>query len=513
MKFFFGKAIILITLLSLTGCNLANRAAARLSRFLEPEIIARNTDLQVFYNVEDWVPVHGKVSADQINTSTGPQSLIINNDNPDVAEASRSIKVRFGSTPRLRVRVFFHDTPTHLAILFSSDEDFSSYFKVIIGDPVQALQEGWNTIDIFPPAWENYGGENWENTMRGLRIQTIPRDGSKPPTVSWDQIIINPNGIAGIMLTFDDGFASTYTIAFNYMKTVGARGTAYVITNRIGTSPRYLTVEQLQEMDAYGWSIANHSHLHNTRLTDLEQAEIEQQLIDAKEALYSWGLPNAAAHVAYPWGAWNSSVINAMKATGMQTGRNTVYPDQMVWTPDGIDLFLGTRMVGHESPLDGIKTWVDEAILYERIVVICLHDIVDTIPISMQWGTVDFIGLVDYIRQRRLPFLTINDYHDLSNGRVIGVENTFQTEKNDVLIVNSPGVLSNDLILSDETLIAKIESALPDDQGVLDFNQDGGFSYTPPADWTGIAEFSYRSCTKNDQCSEPTIVNIIVETP
>lgn len=513
MKKFFNTIILLITLLSLTGCRLADRAFARLSRYTEPDVIAPNTELLVFENIEDWTPLSGNLFIDQINTKSETQSLLLSNENADIAEAYRPIKLKFGSAPRLRVRVFFHDQPTQLAILLSSHEDFSSYFKVILGDPVRALQPGWNAIDIFPPAWENFGGENWDNTMRGFRIQIIPKEGSNPPAVSWDQIIINHRGVAGIMLTFDDGLVSAYTKAFNYMKTVGARGTAYVITNRIGTSPKYLTVEQLQEMDAYDWSIANHSHLHNTRLTNLEQHEIEQQLLDAKESLHSWGLPKAATHVAYPWGAWNTSVINAMKATGMQTGRNTVYPDQMVWTPDGIDFFLGTRMVGHESPLDGIKTWVDEAIIYDRIVVICLHDIVDTVPESMQWGMEDFIGLVDYIHERGLPFLTIDDYYDLSNGRVIAIEDTYRTMKNNVLIVDSPGVLTNDLILNDETLIARLESNLPVDQGSLDFNEEGGFTYTPPVDWTGTVAFSYHSCINDNLCSDPTSVNIVVDAP
>lgn len=508
------RLVVILTLLGLllshTGCNFAERVGQRLGRIIAPPVISPNTDWRVFDNAKEWTAISGKISGDS-NYSNGPlHSLYLSHDGAGTAEAIRSINTSFGHPPRMRLRVFFHDQPAKLAIQLSSSLDFSSYFSITIGEPLQALQQGWNTIDIYPPAWEIFGEENWGRAMKGLRFQVIALEGNSPPAVSWDQIIVNMDGVAGVMLTFDDGPVSVYTRAFDYMKTVNARATAYVITNRVGSNDRYVTVEQLQEMDAFGWSIANHSPLHNARLADLKQSEIETQLRDAREALENWGMPKASRHVAYPWGSWNNTVIDAMTQTGMLTGRNTDYRHQVVWPSEGQDYFLGTRMIGPDTPLEGVKSWVDEAIFYNRIVVICLHDIVDYSAGRMQWLTQDLIALVDYIQERGIPLLTINDYHTLAQGFILGLSDSFQVEENNTLFIHSPGVLENDLSFENFTLLAQLEESIPPDEGRLEFDKNGSFSYTPPVGWTGSTEFSYRSCNNDGLCSDLTYVKIEV---
>jgi peptidoglycan/xylan/chitin deacetylase (PgdA/CDA1 family) len=60
-------------------------------------------------------------------------------------------------------------------------------------------------------------------------------------------------GQSAVVITFDDGFASCYSIAFEYMRTKGVRGTSYIITGRVGKEG-YMTVSNLAEL--YGAGIA-----------------------------------------------------------------------------------------------------------------------------------------------------------------------------------------------------------------------------------------------------------------
>ena len=95
------------------------------------------------------------------------------------------------------------------------------------------------------------------------------------------------------------------------------------------------------------------------------------------------------------------------------------------------------------------------------------------------------------------------------------VDDEYQTDINQQLIVSAPGVLANDIAPDGEDLIAKLDVSIPLGMGVLDFRQDGGFSYVPPSDWTGSVSFTYTACYADDTavCSEPATVTIEVVEP
>ena len=84
---------------------------------------------------------------------------------------------------------------------------------------------------------------NLQNTQSDTNPQTTPNVVS-----STDPAVI----------TFDDGFESTYTIAFPLMQQYGIKGTVYVVPDWLG-APGYLTLAELTEMHNAGWTIASHT--------------------------------------------------------------------------------------------------------------------------------------------------------------------------------------------------------------------------------------------------------------
>jgi peptidoglycan/xylan/chitin deacetylase (PgdA/CDA1 family) len=427
-----------------------------------------------------------------------------------VVDATRNININFGTAPRLRLKVFVHDTPAKIAVLFSSQSKPHSHFIARVGYHLTALQKGWNIIDIYAEQWENNAGEDWSNTMKVLRIRIEPEEGHFAPSVSWDQMIVNMAGVPGVMITFDDGFSSTYTKAFEYMNRFNAQGTVYVITDRIDKSPQYLTQEQLLEMDFHGWSIANHSHSHSKPLVSYEQDVIEFELTNAKNTLDKWGLTNSSNHVAYPWGNWNLDVLEMMKATGMKTGRITDYIHHDIWASNGQNYFIGTRLVDNLHTAEDIKQWIKQAIAQERIVGLCFHDLVDTDAGREQWLMKDFIEVIDYIYENNIPFITINDYYALATTNSLPIDDFYEIQKDTNLLVSKPGVIENDYFLQDVNYQVILENQTNQEFGDLVVFQDGSFNFSPRTGWVGSVTYQYRICV-NDSCSETAMLTINVK--
>lgn len=81
---------------------------------------------------------------------------------------------------------------------------------------------------------------------------------------------------------------------------------------------------------------------------------------------------------------------------------------------------------------------------------------------------------------------------------------SYSTEKNEDLDVDSPGVLENDDDddAGDELTALLVSGPL---HGVLNLADDGGFTYSPEADYTGPDSFTYRASDGTDQSNIATV--------
>ncbi|MHA2142986.1 MAG: Ig-like domain-containing protein, partial [Candidatus Thorarchaeota archaeon] len=86
-------------------------------------------------------------------------------------------------------------------------------------------------------------------------------------------------------------------------------------------------------------------------------------------------------------------------------------------------------------------------------------------------------------------------------------DDAFTTEAGVLLIVAAPGVLANDVDIDEDPLEANLfEGPM---FGILIFNADGSFTYTPAADWCGVDEFSYIAFDGREY-SDVAVVTITV---
>jgi peptidoglycan/xylan/chitin deacetylase (PgdA/CDA1 family) len=125
-----------------------------------------------------------------------------------------------------------------------------------------------------------------------------------------------------VVLTFDDGRASDYEMAFPRLLEAGFEATFFVNTATIG-SAGHLTWSQIQEMHRFGMAFQSHSHDH-LYLSELPPIEIEEQLVMSKQLLED-RLGTSVSFLATPYGDTSNSVATLAIEVGYRavcTSRN-----------------------------------------------------------------------------------------------------------------------------------------------------------------------------------------------
>lgn len=127
---------------------------------------------------------------------------------------------------------------------------------------------------------------------------------------------VNQQGILpqkSVIITFDDGDESHYSIAYPILSSYQFTATFFVIANSLG-NPGSLSLPQIHEMVKQGMSIQSHT-LSHTYLTYLNEHEIEREFKMSKAVLEE-KLNRPINFVAIPRGIYNKKVISIARQTG-----------------------------------------------------------------------------------------------------------------------------------------------------------------------------------------------------
>jgi peptidoglycan/xylan/chitin deacetylase (PgdA/CDA1 family) len=160
-----------------------------------------------------------------------------------------------------------------------------------------------------------------------------------------------------VVLTIDDGYRSTYEVAFPILRKFGFPATVFLYSDFVG-APDALTWPQMKEMEASGLvRIQPHSKTHAnlvSRLpgeTDAKYRERMRMEIDTPVRLIQDRLAAPSLAFAFPYGDVNETVVDVLKRDGVQIGVTVTpggngfyaYPfmlrRSMVFGGDSIDVF------------------------------------------------------------------------------------------------------------------------------------------------------------------------------
>ena len=160
-----------------------------------------------------------------------------------------------------------------------------------------------------------------------------------------------------VVLSIDDGYRSTYEVAFPILRKHGFPATVFLYGDFVG-APDALTWPQMKEMQASGLvSIQPHSKTHanlTLRLpgeTDAKYRERLRSEVDMPIRLIQDRLAVASVAYAFPYGDVNETVVDLLKRQNVRAGvtvtpggnASFAYPfmlrRSMVFGGDGIDVF------------------------------------------------------------------------------------------------------------------------------------------------------------------------------
>jgi peptidoglycan/xylan/chitin deacetylase (PgdA/CDA1 family) len=132
------------------------------------------------------------------------------------------------------------------------------------------------------------------------------------------------------LLTFDDGYGSLAEHAYPILADLGFTATTFLITDYVGKTNTWdvqytwnrlshLSWSEIERWRARGFEFASHGATHR-RLTWLDDAAIETELLGSREALTARLGAEAGRAVAYPFGALNQRVVEFAQSAGYELG-------------------------------------------------------------------------------------------------------------------------------------------------------------------------------------------------
>ena len=132
-----------------------------------------------------------------------------------------------------------------------------------------------------------------------------------------------------VILTFDDGYESTYQNAFPVLQDYGMFGYVFVPTGYVGRENswdanlgnikfRHLTWQQIEEMLKYGFIFGSHS-VNHPDLTKCPDKHLKYELEVSKSKLEQ-KLGRGVDFLSYPFGKTNSVVCAKAKEAGYKKG-------------------------------------------------------------------------------------------------------------------------------------------------------------------------------------------------
>ena len=383
------------------------------------------TLLEDFEISADWTPnAHASVAANAVNYKTGTYSEKMTDIDTNQAAMEKTVNLDMsGSWEKLVVWFYMHDViadygSNSVQLYLSNHITYANAFrKYITTGNLTHNQNLWTPLFSHKTEFETIGAGSWANPIIRIQLRFGGAAAGKTPAISFDSMYTGIRGIPAVCLTFDDGTIEQYNNCFTYMKPRGIRGTCYAISDYVDTA-NYMTHQQLQELDSYGWAIGNHTKAH-VDLTTLTEAQQETAILTCTTALLGWSLSKGAYHLCLVQGASNANTRTAMTNLGILTARTA-----RDWTGNAIRLALpfgdlwripSCTSTGHT--LAELKVYIDTAITGGYVCTIHLHKVG-----AGDISTADFQALIDYIQLKSRAGLiypiTIDDLYKLTLGPV-----------------------------------------------------------------------------------------------
>lgn len=139
------------------------------------------------------------------------------------------------------------------------------------------------------------------------------------------------------VITFDDGYEETYTVAWPLLKRFGVPATVFVATEEVGRKG-FATWEQLAEVARDGLAIGSHTR-HHSYLPLVDRARLSDELVESKRIIET-RIGHPAHFLSYPVGGFTSDI----QAVARQAGYRAACTTNRTASPHAVDRFALRRI-------------------------------------------------------------------------------------------------------------------------------------------------------------------------
>jgi peptidoglycan/xylan/chitin deacetylase (PgdA/CDA1 family) len=123
-----------------------------------------------------------------------------------------------------------------------------------------------------------------------------------------------------IIISVDDGYVDDVRTVLPDLERWHMVATFFVITGRMQL-PGFLSADQIRELDRAGMDVGDHT-AHHLDLPELTPDELRSETAGSKHVLEGV-LGHPVYYFAYPFGAYNSAVVDAVRAAGFTLAYTT----------------------------------------------------------------------------------------------------------------------------------------------------------------------------------------------
>lgn len=276
-----------------------------------------------------------------------------------------------------------------------------------------SARHGWNTISLDRQTTSTVGGAPVLTTpFQRVRFR-LQFNAGVTGTIYIGPLLYNQHNRPKVIFTFDDqAWASQYSSGFVYMRDRAVVG-SHAVETSIVKAGNGVTLPNLLEMNALGWSFHNHTHTHPD-LTTLDEAGLISEIGTAQDYLNQWGLTNGRDTFVYPFGATNDFVESVLQRFGYRQGAIVRAQIEKHW--DGLESpFRINRQDTGGNVLATLTTRIDQAVKWGGYAAFLTHDIAVGAT-GAQTELSVFQGLVNYALRLRdanvLDIITLQEFID-----------------------------------------------------------------------------------------------------
>ena len=153
------------------------------------------------------------------------------------------------------------------------------------------------------------------------QMNHLVRDGH--PVVSLSALVDALEGRralpgGAVVITFDDGWQDQFDDAFPILKQHGFTATFFIYTKGIGSGPGFMSWDEVRELQRGGMTIGAHSRTHP--VLTRRSVSLTDEIMGSREDI-DRNIGAAPDLFAYPYGAWDQHVADAVRAAGFRAAR------------------------------------------------------------------------------------------------------------------------------------------------------------------------------------------------